>query len=225
MEARMAFMMNNTPTRAARSFGFLALAMASALLPSLPATARAADAPAAKGASDAHQQMLKWFSKITFFGEEETGAWSLRIYDKDATERATIKCTELWKYDVDGKAWVKVNDGAPAAKIVLANEKPANSPPDTQVIADLPITANSVGLFYAKWRVNDSIDGATMTRIGPGLVGRAAKEAAENLAKPPEGYIYQVVPLSLNEAKLLTIPDPRKHTGQPAEKPTSRPSK
>src|SRR6476646_2734646 len=118
-------------------FGFVATAAAAMLLPLLalaPATRAADAAPPAKGASDAHQQMLKWFAKITFFGEEETGNWSLRIYDKDATERATIKYVELWKYDVDGKKWVKVDEGAPAARIVLPNEKPANSPPDTQVI-------------------------------------------------------------------------------------------
>ena len=142
-------------------------------------------------------------------------------------ERARIKYTELWKYDPDGKKWVKVDDGAAAVQIVPVKEKPDSAPPDSQNIADLPMKQNEVGVFWAKWRVNDSVEGATYCRIGPSLVGKAREEAMKNPPKAPPGYLIVEVPLSINKAELQAIPDPRTHTGQGGvtDKPTSQPAK
>jgi len=119
-----------------------------------------------------------------------------------------------------------VDDGAEAVRILPPAEKADTAPPDTQVIAELPIQPNTVGLYYAKWRVNDALDGATLCRIGPGLVGKDAKPATDRAPqKVPAGMIPEVVPLSLNKAELMVIPDPRLNTGQAIKVvPTSRPA-
>lgn len=189
--------------------------------------ARGAEAPAdgaAAKAADKARERLKWMSRIVFFGEEDTGRWSLRIQDRDATERATIRYSELWKYDPGTKKWVKVDDRAATAEVVPAAEKPANAPTGSQVIASLPIKEGEVGLFYAKWRVNDGIDGATFCQLGPGLSPEAAKRARKPLKVPP-GMIMAVVPLSTNKAEFQVIPDPRvSTTDAPSPAPASRPS-
>src|SRR3954468_23927857 len=107
----------------------LAGGFAAALLAAPPAAR-------AQARGEKEQERTKWENKIVFFGEEDTGLWSLRVPDKLNPERAKIKYTEMWKYDPDGKKWVKVDDGAPAAQIVPANEKPSTAPPDSQNIAD-----------------------------------------------------------------------------------------
>src|SRR5437763_7799986 len=118
---------------AGRAAALLAIGVV-ALLSRPALTARAAE-----GRADKEQERTKWENRIVFFGEEDTGFWSLRIPDKLCTEAAKIKYTEMWKYDPASKAWVKVDDGAPAAQIVLPKDKPDSAPPDSQNIADLPI--------------------------------------------------------------------------------------
>ena len=199
------------------------------MLPAPPA--RAADAPGPKPAekkagtpAEKIQERIKWANRIVFFGEEDTGKWSLRVQDRDATERATVRYTELWKYDPGEKKWVKVDDHAVASGVVPAGEKPANSPPGTQLIAELPIKEGEVGLFYAKWRVNDDVEGATFCKLGPGLTGDAAKEAQKPMKVPP-GMMSAVVPLGSGKAELQVIPDPRFNTGQATvDSPTSKPA-
>lgn len=199
------------------SLGFFGRVPAALLLVAGFAAALLAAPPAARAQQsrgEKEQERTKWENKIVFFGEEDTGLWSLRIPDKLNPERARIKYTELWKYDPDGKKWVKVDDGAAAAQIFPVSEKPGNAPPDSQNIADLPMKQNEVGVFWAKWRVNDSVEGATYCRIGPNLVGKAREEAMKNPPKAPPGYLIVEVPLNINKAELQAIPDPRTHTGQ-----------
>jgi hypothetical protein len=209
----------------ARPFGRLAAALMfaaglAAVVLTVPLAARA------QSRAEKEAERTKWENKIVFFGEEDTGLWSLRIQDKANPERARVKYTELWKYDPDGKRWVKVDDGAPAVQIVPVKEKPDNAPPDSQNVADLPIKQGEVGIYWAKWRVNDAVEGATYCRIGPALVGRAREEAMKKAPKPPEGYLLVEVPLNINKAELQAVPDPRTHTGQggATDKPASRPA-
>src|SRR4051794_38880846 len=122
-----------------------ALLMAAGLGAATVVLLAAPPAARAQQARTEQEERAKWDNKIVFFGEEDTGLWSLRIPDKLNPERAKIKFTEMWKYDPDGKKWVKVDEGAPAVQITPVNEKPANSPPDSQNIADLPIKQNEVG--------------------------------------------------------------------------------
>src|SRR3954466_937593 len=90
---------------------------------SKPTTARADDARARQ------QEQLKWEQKLVFYGEEDSGEWTLRIYDKTVTERAKVKYTELWKYDVESKKWLKVDDSVQIGNVVMAADKPNNAPP------------------------------------------------------------------------------------------------
>ncbi len=189
---------------------------------------RAADPPAARQGADKERERAKWENKISFYGQEETDGWSLRVLDRDATEQFKIKYTELWKYVIAEKRWVKIDAGAAAVTIVPAKQKGPDAPEDSQVIADLPVKTKDVGLYYAKWIVNDAVEGATFCRVGPGLVGDAARKARENPQKPQPGMTMQIVPLSLDKAEIMTIPDPRFATGQalkgtPTTKPVARP--
>jgi hypothetical protein len=208
--------------------GSLIFAILLATIGTPRASVRAADAPApARGkdkAADRDRERSVWEARIIFYGEEDTGAWSLRVQDRAVRERAILRYTELWKFDLETKKWVKVDDGAEAVRILPPAEKADTAPQDTQVVAELPIQPNTVGLYYAKWRVNDAIDGATLCRIGPGLVGKDAKPATDRAPlKVPQGMIPEVVPLSLNKAELMVIPDPRLNTGQAMKgTPTSR---
>ena len=211
--------------------GPLILALLLTTFPGPGTSARAADPPSnAARATDAKaerdQERLKWEAQIVFFGEEDTGNWSLRVQDKAVRERNVLQYTELWKFDAEAKKWVKVDDGAEAVRVLAPVEKPDTAPEGTQVIAELPIRPNTVGLYYAKWRVNNRIDGATLCRIGPGLTGEDARPATDRAPlKVPPGMIPEVVPLSINKAELMVIPDPRLNTGQAMKgEPTSRPA-
>src|SRR4051812_29738079 len=85
-------------------------------------TARAADAPAAvraakeKAARDRERET--WEARLIFYGEEDTGAWSLRVQDRAVRERSILRYTDLWKFDPESKKWVKVDDGAEAVRIL-----------------------------------------------------------------------------------------------------------
>src|SRR5947208_12675330 len=85
--------------RTAVMAGVLLAAGLAVVLVGAPPAARA------QARGEKEQERAKWEARIVFFGEEDTGLWSLRIPDKSATERARIKFTELWKYDPEGKKW------------------------------------------------------------------------------------------------------------------------
>src|SRR5881628_1314543 len=106
--------------------GSLTVAVLLAIIAPRPAFVRAADLPAsarAKEKSDKDQERLKWEARIVFFGEEDTGTWSLRVQDGTVRERNVLQYTELWKFDVAAKKWVKVDDGAEAVRILPPAEK------------------------------------------------------------------------------------------------------
>ena len=180
-----------------------------------PATSPAGPSPVAW--TPEQKEQYRWEQLIEFFGDEATGSWSLRIRDANASERAAFKYLELWKYDPKEKKWVKIDDEAREAAIVPAAEKAADSIyPDTQMLADLPVKVDELGLYFAKWRVNNKTDGATFTRLGPPTV---TKQVTTLPSKLPVGMMITVVPLDANNAERQLIPDPRYHTGQTGRPP------
>ena len=166
----------------------------------------------------------KWEAIITFWGQEDTSAFDLRAPDKQVTEPGTFRYVNLWKYDLEGKKWVKIDDRAKTTEIVLPANKPPNSPADSQLLTDLPITFEQVGLYYVNWQIN-GIDAGTMTRIGPNVLGK------QETPKPPPGSIIADVPVDNGKAVRVAVPDPRINTGQVAREtpkaatPTTRPGK
>jgi hypothetical protein len=168
-----------------------------------------AAAPTSRTANDANRaEREKWENAIVFFGEEDTGNYSIRILDKSVTEAASFKYIELWIYELSEKRWIKVDDRVQEARIVLPKDKPPDAP-DNQLLADIPVTREKIGLYYCKWQVN-GIDGATLTRIGPGPVGKKP-----DTGKVPVGMIVEDVPIDKNHGETMVIPDPRTHTGEP----------
>jgi len=172
-----------------------------------PAAADPAKRPARGGADANAAERAKWESAIVFFGEEDTGGYSIRILDKSVTEPANFKYLELWVYDVTEKRWIKVDDRIQEAHIILPKDKPQDAP-DNQLLAEIPVNQEKVGLYYCKWQVN-GIDGTTMTRIGPAHVGKPV-----DLGKIPDGMIAADVPIDKNRGDRMIIPDPRTHTGE-----------
>ena len=150
---------------------------------------------AGAASSKDYAERQKWENRIVFYGDEATGAFSIRILDRFATEPANFKYLELWKYDLDSKKWIKVDDRVQTAHIVLPQDKPANSPEDSQLLAEIPVTLEKIGLYYCKWQIND-IDGGNMERIGPGHVGKVP-----DLGKIPDGMIAADVPVEKATAK------------------------
>src|SRR5438270_3491171 len=45
------------------------------------------------------KEQQHWENAIQFFGEEDTGSWSLRVEDRNVHERAQFRLLELWTYD------------------------------------------------------------------------------------------------------------------------------
>jgi hypothetical protein len=158
----------------------------------------------------------KWEAIITFWGQEDSSAFDLRAPDKQVTEPGTFRYLSLWKYGVEEKRWVKIDDRAKTVNIVLPADKPPNSPEDSQLLTDLPVTFEQVGLYYVNWQIN-GIDCGTMTRIGPNVTGK------QPTMKPPSGSIVADVPVNVNKAERMIVPDPRFNTGQPPRE-TPRPA-
>lgn len=158
--------------------------------------------------SSADTERLKWMSRIIFFGDEATGEWSLRIHDRDVDAQRQFKLRELWTYNRDSKHWERTGTTVLSAWMLPPGKKkqdPTDDPdPDpTQILAELPIDKDQVGLFYAKWTVDD-IPGATFCRIGTGLQNKA-----DYVHKaPPEGKIWVVLPIDLNHSIPAFVPNP-----------------
>lgn len=188
-----------------------AIAMPLALLAG-PGARLVPAAPASRPAEDPKRdERLKWENAIVFFGEEDTGNYSIRILDKSVTAPATFRYLELWEYDVKEKTWLKIDNRQQTTRIVLPKDKPADAPEGNQLLADIPVTQDKVGLYYCKWQVN-GIDGATLTRIGPGHAGKPPA-----LGPTPAGMIATDVPLDKNHGTVMFVPDPRTHTGKPGQ--------
>ncbi len=168
----------------------------------------------------ADRQRQAWENVIQFYGDEDTNEWSLRIQDRNVAGRATFAMLELWRYDAAAKRWNVIAKPHLIATIVPPKEKPADSPEDlTQILYRLTeIEKGTYGLWFAKWRA-EGVNGATFIRLGP---ARAPRKGGED-EKPPKGWLWEVVPLSLNEAEMRMIPDPRVFCVEDA--PSTRPSR
>ena len=163
----------------------------------------------AKPKSDAEAERLKWMSRIIFFGDEATGEWTLRIHDRDVDVQRQFKLHELWTYNRQTKHWERTGTTVLSAWMLPPGAKKKQDPdaepdPDsTQILAELPIDPDQVGLFYCKWTVDD-IEGTTFCRIGTGL---PKKEDYVHKA-PPEGQIWVVLPIDLKHSIPAFVPNP-----------------
>lgn len=167
----------------------------------------AAGGPTSKP-SKADAERAKWEQKIEFYGDESTGEWSLRIRDADVDTKRLFRLRELWTYNRDSKRWERMTTDPFSSWMLPAAQKKAEpgeeaDPDPTQTLADLPIDKGQVGLFYAKWSVDD-VRGATFCRIGTGL-----DKKSDYVHKPaPEGQIWVVLPIDINHSVPASIPLP-----------------
>jgi hypothetical protein len=188
--------------------GSLAAIAMFAGLTALPAWAGPASQPSRAAADAEFAERAKWENVITFFGEEDSGRYSIRILDKSVTEPANFKYLELWIYDLTEKKWLKVDDRTQETRIVLPKDKPQDAPDGNQLLAEIPVDQEKIGLYYCKWQVN-GVEGGTLTRIGPGHVGKPV-----DLGKIPPGMIVTDVPLDKSHGERMIVPNPRTHTGE-----------
>ena len=152
--------------------------------------------------SDAAKARQKWEAAVLVFGDETTGEWSLRVRDKDVDGPHQFHFKDLWTYERAKKQWVKCASKPSDAVMAPPAQKKGDDEPD-QVLVDLPIDPEKVGLFYARWRVDD-VDGATFFRLGPGPADRSA---AGEKAQP--GQMRAAVPVDKAHSVTELIPDPR----------------
>lgn len=170
---------------------------------SIFASAAPAQGPTSRPAETARARQ-RWERAVIVFGDESTGQWSLRIRDKDVDVPRQFHFKELWTYDRKTKKWVKVAS-KPSDSVMAPpgpQKKDDDSEPD-QVLVDLPIDPDTVGLFYARWRV-DQIDGATFFRLGPVAASGSAPQG-----KRPAGSMQASVPVDKTHSEADFIPDPR----------------
>lgn len=158
--------------------------------------------------SAATAEQLKWANRIIAFGDEATGEWSLRIHDRDVDVQRQFKLHELWTYNRDSKRWERTGTTVLSAWMLPPGKikHDPNDDPDpdpTQILAELPIDKDQVGLFYAKWTVDD-ISGTTFWRIGTGL----EKKSDYVHKAPPEGKIWVVLPIDLSHSIPAFVPNP-----------------
>lgn len=172
----------------------------------IPIRSLLADGKPKSGTADAER--LKWESRIVFFGDETTGEWSLRIHDRDVDVQRRFKLQELWTYNRQTKHWERMGTEVLSSWMLPPGKKKQDpdaepDPDQMQTLAELPIDKDQVGLFYAKWTVDD-IHGATFCRIGTGL-----EKKSDYVHKlPPEGKIWVVLPIDTNHSEPAFVPDP-----------------
>jgi hypothetical protein len=165
---------------------------------------RHARAPASQPATE-DPERKKWESRILFFGDESSGEWSLRIRDQDVDQVHQFRMPELWTYERQTKRWTMLGTTPYKTTMVLPDQKPdAQKGEPNQILIVLPIEQDQVGLYYAKWAV-DEVKGSTFFRIGPGL----DKKSDRLKEKPPSGKIAAIIPLDLKHAEAAMITDPR----------------
>ncbi|QOV87353.1 hypothetical protein [Humisphaera borealis] len=151
---------------------------------------------------------IKWQNIVQFYGQEDTNLFSLAIYDRDAKEEANFQFKEIWKYDRDKKEWVKMDAAPRVVKVQLASQRnKAEGPVDAQILINLPIKIQDVGLYYAKWSIDD-VACATYTFLGTRARDRTVP------GKPKPGYKVEDVPVSIDKSELQIIPDPSYFTGE-----------
>jgi hypothetical protein len=160
--------------------------------------------------ADAKQDQEKrrnWEAIVDFYGTEDSNRFSLAIHDRNAKEEGQFHFKEIWKYDHQAKKWVKMDVAAKIVKAVPASEKPKDSPNDAQILVELPIQIQDIGLYYAKWEI-DGIPCATFTPVGPRARDRTVP------GKPGPGERIMDVPITIDKAELQIIPSPEYHTGE-----------
>jgi hypothetical protein len=165
--------------------------------------------PAWGDAKEDQATRRKWESIVVFYGQEDTNRFSLAIQDANAKEEGEFHFKEVWKYDRQKKEWVKMNAAAKATKALPANKRPrgADGPVDAQILVDLPIQIQDVGLYYAKWTLNE-IPCTTYMFLGTRARDRTIP------GKAPPGHKVEDVPVSVDKSELQIIPDPQYHTGE-----------
>jgi hypothetical protein len=178
-------------------------------LPAVELRPLLAATPTSKPAS-ADAERLKWMSRIQFTGDEASGEWSLRIHDRDVDIQRQFKLRELWLYNRDSKHWERMGTTILASWMLPPGKKKSDAAPGddpdpdpTQILAELPIDKDQVGLFYAKWTVDD-VQGATFCRIGTGL----EKKSDYVHKAAPEGKIWVVLPVDLTHSIPAFVPNP-----------------
>ena len=150
----------------------------------------------------------KWENIVQFYGQEDTNLFSLAIYDRDAKDNGEFHFKEIWKYDRDKKEWVKMNAASKVVKAVPANQRNrTEGPVDAQILINLPIKIQDVGLYYAKWTI-DGVSATTYMRLGPNARDKTSP------GKAPTGYMVEQVPVNTDKAEMAIIPDPRYFTGE-----------
>ena len=159
--------------------------------------------PATRPADEPDPVRLKWENAVLFYGDEDTGQWSLRIRDKDVDQQHEFRFRELWQFDWPSKKWVKISTTPSTTTMLPAADRPKDSGPPDQILAELPIADDQMGLFYAKWNV-DEVKGSTYFRVGPGLKEKSPLQKK----KPPEGKVLGIVPIDINHIEAAFIPDP-----------------
>jgi hypothetical protein len=161
-----------------------------------------ADAPPKPQVSAEQKAREHWESVVLFYGEEDTGEWSLRIDDKNVRDRGWFELMELWRYNREKKVWEKLPTEKIQTAIVMPKDKPSDAPEGTEILVELKqIRPGRAGIWYAKWRV-DGIEGATLMRVG-------STTTPPPKGKPPKGTIPITVPITLEKAEPAFIPDPR----------------
>lgn len=172
---------------------FLAMLIASILLPL-----------SARGDDQKERARIKWEAVVLFFGDEETGEWSLRLRDQDVTARSWFEFQELWQFDIQERRWKQLKMEKFAKAVVLPSQKRADDPAGSQSLVELKeIEPRTAGLWWAKWRM-DEIDCGTMMRVG---TWRATSTTGDQTVKA--GLIKVVVPIDLNKSTAMVVPDPR----------------
>src|SRR6185437_6495005 len=173
--------------------GITALAMG--LLPINMACGAEPQAKSAKQLAREH-----WENVVLFFGDEETGEWSIRIRDQDVHNRGRFEYLELWQFERASNRWVQIKTEKFAKAIVLPSQKRADDPVGNQSLVELKeIEPRTAGIGYAKWKIDD-VEGGTLMRVG------TAKTSNHIDSQPPSGMIKMVVPIDLNKSETMIIP-------------------
>jgi hypothetical protein len=155
--------------------------------------------PDPKAAARAH-----WESVVIWFGDEETGEWSLRIRDEDVHARGWFEFTELWHFNRETQAWEEIKVEKFARAIVLPQQKTSDQPKTEQTLVELKdIEPQTAGLWFAKWKIDD-VPCTTLMKVG----GARPKNKLDPKSPGP-GLVSIIVPIDLNTSEWAYIPDPR----------------
>ena len=180
------------------TFGILIASVMFGAIAMMPRTGVGADdaAAAAQRARD------HWENVILFYGDEETGEWSLRIPDKEVRERAWFEYLELWHFNRNEQRWEQIKISKFQKPIVLPKQKASDQPDDSQTLVEFKeIEPRTAGIWYAKWKADD-VECGTLMRVGSGRATNHIRGEAQ------QGMVQMVVPIDLNKSEQMWVPDP-----------------